>query len=91
MPPKKVTLPDHVKDALLDELALMDDAVARVIEDRNVRLYLAVQQGLTTYEAAERLGKSQATISNWSREGAEARDRRRRVDPERPGQREPVG
>lgn len=106
MPPKKrVDLPEHVRIAVLGEVRLDYVAAAKAEERTKIRIYLATEQGLTTYEIAEGLGVSQAVVSKWSRQGKEAyerqreeesaresaRDQRLGQDSVRPGEREPVG
>ncbi|WP_437071999.1 hypothetical protein [Streptomyces sp. enrichment culture] len=99
MPPKKkVDLPDHVRSAVLAEVSFDYEAAAAAEERSKVRIYLATEQGLSTYELAERLGVSQAVVSKWSRQGKEAfearesaRGRRTGEDPVRSGEPEPVG
>jgi DNA-directed RNA polymerase specialized sigma24 family protein len=99
MPPKKkVDLPDHVRSAVLAEVSLDYEAAAAAEERSKVRIYLATEQGLSTYELAERLGVSQAVVSKWSRQGKEAYETRESArgqqsgeDPLRRGELEPLG
>ncbi|MEV4228155.1 helix-turn-helix domain-containing protein [Streptomyces bobili] len=98
MPPKKrVDLPDHVRAAVLGEVQ-MDVIQATAAEERSkIRIYLATEQGLTTYEIAEKLGIPQQTVSRWARQGREAWERREPTgdqrsgeDPVRSGELEPL-
>lgn len=98
MPPKKrIELPEEVREALLDEVSLTYEVAQQATETSKIRMYLAIQQGLTTREIADQLNArsvkpvSQSTISNWSREGEQARKRRDRERAERPGEREQIG
>lgn len=98
MPPKKrVELPDHVRNAVLGDVLLGYEAAADAEERSKIRIYLATEQGLSTYEIAERLNVSQAVVSKWSRQGKEAYERREQgshsagEDPVRPGELEPLG
>lgn len=87
MPPKKrINLPDHVREAVLDDVQLSHKEALEADERYKIRIYLATVQGMTTYEIADRLGVSQSVVSKWSREGEQARNRRRGADPDRPGE-----
>ena len=87
VPPKKrVELPDHVREAVLDDIALSQQEAAAAEERLRIRVHLAVQQGLTTYEIAERLGIAQQSVSRWSKQGEEARSRRFGEGASRPGE-----
>lgn len=101
MPPtrkRRVDLPDHVREAVLGDVGLSLRQAEDAEERMKVRIYLAIEQGLTTRELAEGLRISQSSVSNYAREGKEAYDRREQErsgspgdDPVRPGEREPVG
>lgn len=106
MPPKKrVTLPDHVRAAVLADVALSHKTAQDADENSKIRLYLATEQGLDTYELAEELGISQTSVSKYARLGREALERRKRErearesardqqpgeDPLRPGELESIG
>ncbi|MFF9268643.1 helix-turn-helix domain-containing protein [Streptomyces rochei] len=99
MPPKKkVDLPEHVRAAVLSEVSLDYEAAAAAEERSKIRIFLATEQGLSTYELAERLGVSQAVVSKWSRQGKEAWEARESArgsqsgeDPVRPGEPVPLG
>lgn len=85
MPPKKrITLSDEVREAVLEDVALSHEQAIDADKREKIRIFLATEQGLTTYEIAERLGVSQSVVSKWSRQGEQARDRRRGEDPDRP-------
>ncbi|MFJ2176435.1 hypothetical protein ACIOHE_26530 [Streptomyces sp. NPDC087851] len=92
MPPKKrVELPDHVREAVLDDVALSHEQAITAEENDKIRIHLALVQGVTTYEIAAKLGVSQTVVSKWGRQGEEARNRRRGSDPHRPGELLPNG
>ncbi|MFC5799148.1 helix-turn-helix domain-containing protein [Streptomyces formicae] len=99
MPPKKkVDLPDHVREAALADVELSHQQALDAEERDRVRVFLATEQGLSTYEIADRLGVSQQTVSNWRRQGEEvyrrreaARSRRSGNDPDRPTELGAVG
>jgi transcriptional regulator len=99
VPPKrKIDLPDHVRAAVLADVHLDYDSAADALERSKIRIHLAIEQGLTTYEIAEDLGVSQAVVSKWSRQGKEAFENRESArsqpaggDSGRSGEREPVG
>lgn len=91
-------MPDHVRAAVLSDV-LMDVEQAAVAEERSkIRIFLATEQGLTTYEIATKLGMPQQTVSRWARQGRElweAREptgsQRSNEDPLRSGELEPLG
>lgn len=99
MPPKKkVDLPDHVRAAVLADVELTHQQAVQAEQTDKIRVYLAIEQGLTTYELAERLGVSQSVVSNWRRQGEEAYKRRESArdqpagqDPDRSSERTPLG
>lgn len=106
MPPKKkVILPDSVRAALLADVELTYQHSIDADESSKIRIHLAIEQGITTYELEDQLRVSQQTISRWGRQGKEALERRERgkgareperdsqpgPDPDRSGEREPVG
>lgn len=77
MPPKKrITLSESVREALINDVALTHQAAIEADERDKIRIYLAVEQGLTTGELAEGMGVSQSAVSNWRRQGEEAFKRR---------------
>lgn len=87
MPPKKrINLPDHVREAVLDDVQLSYREAQSADERYKIRIHLAIVQGMTTYEIADFLGVSQSVVSKWSREGEQARDRRRLEDLDRSGE-----
>lgn len=94
VPPKrKINLPDHVREAVLGDVALTHQAAIEAEERDKIRIYLAVEQGLTTQELADRLLVSQSVVSKWRRQGEEAylsreaaRSLRLGEDPDRPGE-----
>lgn len=99
MPPKKrIELPDHVRKAVLADVALTYQQSLESDENAKVRIYLATEQGLDTYEIAGQLGVSQSAVSKWKLQGKEVyhrreqeRDQRHGPDPERSGEREQIG
>jgi transposase len=104
MPPKKrVDLPDHVRGAVLADVALTHEQALEADERDKIRMYLALEQGVTTDEIAEELKArgmeiSQPTVSRYARAGKEIYVRREQArnqpageDPVRSSQREPVG
>lgn len=91
MPRKKIELSDHVRNAILDEIELIAEAAQRADEDKKIRVYLAREQGVLQADMASKLGVSTSVISLWSKQGEQARDRRRSERADRSGEREPVG
>jgi transposase-like protein len=92
-PKKKVTLPDHVREAALADVELSHQQAMEADERDKLRIFLAVEQGLSTYEIADRLGVSQQVVSKWRRQGEEvykqreqARSERLGIDPDRPAE-----
>jgi predicted transcriptional regulator len=105
VPPKrKIDLPDHVRDAVLTDISLTFQRAIEADEAAKIRIFLATEQGLDTYEIAEELRISQTSASKYARQGKEALARREEgkrqreqgsapagEDPVRSGEREPVG
>jgi IS30 family transposase len=103
-PRKKIDLPDHVRSAVLEDVALTYQSALNADEQSKIRIHLALEQGVTTRELEEELGVPQQTISRWGRQGKEALERRREArpkresardqqpgeDPVRPGELEPL-
>jgi hypothetical protein len=104
-PRKKIDLPDSVRAALLADVELTYRHSLDADESSKIRIHLAIEQGITTYELEDQLRVSQQTISRWGRQGKEALERREErkgarepagdrqsdPDPDRSGEREPVG
>ncbi|NJP50111.1 helix-turn-helix transcriptional regulator [Streptomyces sp. SBST2-5] len=97
-------MPDHVRAAVLEDVAITYRTALDADENSKVRIHLALEQGVTTRELEEELGVPQQTISRWGRQGKEALERRREArakresggqptgeDPVRPGEPGPVG
>lgn len=77
MPPKKkVDLPDHVRAAVLADVELTHQQAEQAAENDKIRIYLALEQGLTTRELEAELGVPQQTLSRWGRLGKELLERR---------------
>jgi DNA-directed RNA polymerase specialized sigma24 family protein len=77
MPPRKrIELPDRVRKAVLSEVKLSYLRALEADEESKIRMFLAVEQGLTTYDISERLEVPQQTVSRWCRQGREAWERR---------------
>lgn len=99
MPPKKkVDLPDHVRAAVLSDVGLSFHQRNDADDSLKLRIYYAVEQGLTTQEIADQLGISQTSASKYRTQGEEIHKRREQArdlgideDPHRPAEREPVG
>jgi transposase len=79
-------LPDHVRSAVLDDLLLVHREAIDAEEREKIRIALAVDQGLTTKEIADRLSVSQSVVSKWRQQGEEARNRRLGGHPLQPGE-----
>ncbi|MEV6833515.1 hypothetical protein AB0N17_03120 [Streptomyces sp. NPDC051133] len=64
-----VDWPPHVRKMIGDDLRLSHEA-ARAAEDAfKIRVYIAVEQGVTTREIATEIGVSQQTVSRYRIEG----------------------
>lgn len=69
---RKFDWPQSVRDALLDEVWLEHAAALEAKKRLKIRIYVAVEQGLTTQEVASKLGISQASASKYRIEGEAA-------------------
>lgn len=69
---KKFDWPPEVRDALLDDVQLWHSAALEAGTRLKIRIYMAVEQGLTTKAIAMRLGISQQTVSRYRIEGEAA-------------------
>lgn len=74
-------------ESALDAKALQERAEERA----KIRIHLAMEQGVTTYELEEELGISQQTISRWGRLGKEALERRQLEKRESGARGNPIG
>jgi DNA-directed RNA polymerase specialized sigma24 family protein len=96
VPPKKrVDLPDHVRAAVLTDIGLTYRRALEADEDSKIRLFLATEQGLDTYEIAQELGISQTSASKYARQGKEIlarreEERRARESGDQPAGEDPV-
>lgn len=90
-PRKRVTLPDHVRAAVLADIALTHQNAITADENRKVRIFLATEQGLDTYELAEKLGVSQTTVSKYAGQGKAILSRREEEERERESGGRPPG
>lgn len=78
MPPKKkVNLPDHVREAVLDDVQLSRRVSEESDATYKIRIYLATEQGLTTYEIADSLRLAQQSVSRYARQGQELYEARK--------------
>ncbi|MFF0140451.1 helix-turn-helix domain-containing protein [Streptomyces sp. NPDC005227] len=77
---KSVEWPEPVRAALCEDLRFVQNVARQAEEALRVRVYLAVEQGLTTQEVADALEISQSAVSNYRRQGEEAFRRRRSVE-----------
>ena len=87
MPPrKKIDLPDHVRDAVVGDVRLSLKQSVDADENFKIRIYLAIEQGLTTREIADELGIGQTSVSKYANQGKEAYERREQARSNRPGE-----
>ncbi|MFG3718237.1 hypothetical protein ACGF8D_10615 [Streptomyces massasporeus] len=97
-------MPDHVRAAVLADISLTHQAAITAEENDKIRIYLATEQGLDTYEIADELRISQTSVSKYARQGKEIFERRTQEarerepggrpaseDPVRSAEPEPVG
>lgn len=73
---RKFDWPPEVREALLDDVQLWHAAALEAETRLKIRIYLAVEQGLTTREIAVRLGISQQMVSRYRIEGEAAQQAR---------------
>ncbi len=69
---ERVEWPAHVRELLGEELIRSHEEALAAKEAFKIRVYIAVEQGVTTREIADHLGISQATISRYRIEGETA-------------------
>jgi DNA-binding NarL/FixJ family response regulator len=69
---KRVEWPPHVRAMLGEELRLAHEAARTAETAFKIRVYIAVEQGLTTQQIADDIGLSQATISRYRIDGEAA-------------------
>ncbi|MBW8703743.1 hypothetical protein MBT84_29530 [Streptomyces sp. MBT84] len=72
---RRVDWPAHVREAIGAELRFSHEAAQAAEVSFKIRVYLAVEQGLTTYELAEELGISQPAVSKDRIQGEAAFER----------------
>ncbi|MGW4560092.1 hypothetical protein ACWEOV_41755 [Streptomyces sp. NPDC004365] len=77
---KRVDWPPHVRAMLAEELRQSLREAQAAKEQFKVRVFLAVEQGVTTRDIASRLGISQAAVSKYRIQGEAAiRERQAQV------------
>ncbi|MDL5205109.1 hypothetical protein [Streptomyces sp. ALI-76-A] len=69
---KRIDWPPHVREALHADVRLSYEAAQDADTRFKIRVYLAVEQGLTTAEVAEGLGVSQSVVSKYRMQGEAA-------------------
>lgn len=69
---KRVDWPPHVRVLLGEDLRLSYEAARTAETAFKIRVYIAVEQGLTTSEVAEDLDLSQQTVSRYRMQGEAA-------------------
>lgn len=74
---KRVEVPPHIRALLGEELRLSYEAATAAETAFKIRVYVAVEQGVTTQEIADELGVSQSVVSKYRIQG-EAFYRKRR-------------
>jgi hypothetical protein len=72
------------------ELLFHQQLEERAALDKYVRVSFAYDSGMTVREIGAVFGVTSGTASRWKDWGEQERARRRREDPERPGEREQV-
>ncbi|MBX9392247.1 hypothetical protein K4749_01200 [Streptomyces sp. TRM72054] len=66
---KRMEWPPHVRQMLGEELRLAHEAARAAEAAFKIRMYVAVEQGVTTQQIADKLGISQATASKYRIQG----------------------
>ena len=84
-------LPPERRQALAAELRLYGELEERATLDKYVHVSRAYDAGMTVLEIAEIYDVSGNTAHRWKDAGERERERRRGGDPDRPGEREPIG
>jgi len=69
---KRIDWPSHVREAIGEDLRLTHEAAQAAEALFKTRVYLAVEQGLTTQQVADELGISQASASKYRMQGEAA-------------------
>ncbi|CAM5620811.1 hypothetical protein [Streptomyces aurantiogriseus] len=69
---KRMEWPPHVRQMVGEELRLAHEAAQAAEVAFKIRVYIAVEQGLTTREVAEHIGISQAAASKYRIQGEAA-------------------
>ncbi|MFF6966269.1 hypothetical protein ACFY9G_23240 [Streptomyces anthocyanicus] len=77
---KRPDLAPHVKEVLGEELRLSREAVQIAETAFKIRIFVAVEQGMTTQEVADALGLSQAAASKYRIQGEALYSERRSGD-----------
>lgn len=99
---RKITLPDHVRKAVLDEIAMDYQAIQAATDRMHRRVYLGLMQGLIQDDVADRLNSlegvkvTRQAVSLWKQRGEQLSEQQAGTigldgSPGRPGEREPVG
>ncbi|MFF7096384.1 helix-turn-helix domain-containing protein [Streptomyces rubradiris] len=66
---RRVDWPPHVRKMIGEELRLTYEAAHAAEDAFKVRVYIAVEQGVTTREIATEVGISQQTVSRYRADG----------------------
>lgn len=69
---KKFEWPPHVREMMGEDLRVSYEAACVAKTAFKIRIYIAVEQGVTTREIAEKLGLSQAAVSRYRIDGEAA-------------------
>lgn len=69
---KRFVWPPHVREMLFEELRSAHEAALAAETAAKIRIYVAVEQGVTTQQIADKIGMSQATVSRYRIDGEAA-------------------
>lgn len=69
---KRVDWPPHMREMLGEDLRLSYEAAQAAETAFKIRIYIAVEQGVTTQEIADALGISQTSVSKYRIQGEAA-------------------
>lgn len=76
---KRVDWPPHVREAMHEEVGVAYEAARAARTAFKIRVHVAVEQGVTTQQIADKLGISQSAVSKYRVQGEAAYRERQAV------------